>query len=345
MLAFLLLRATYDFSMGQETQNNAPDFDMTQVGFYDPLAYEKNEGEVNTEDAGKPGDQTKDDSPNQSETKSPEGDKPNNGQEAELTLGQEDVAKLREVLGSAGFKSVGDLVENWKEQRRLIPEMKSTINTYDARFSDLEARLAKVQEPPKAPPKEYTDEELATMMADKPKEYTQYLISQLTSALVENGPIKDIAKKVDVLGSVTVQSQSDRLLDDLRRDYPDFKNYEDQIDQALQAMGGSLKGIPSRPLVETIYENLKYKASIPTLQSEIDKLKAGDEKIDKDAKKASAIGNANGKTGPETNPEGKPDRSKETLKTPVGEIAREDLDLVYDPTGSYMATLKPAQPR
>ncbi|MGH7848955.1 MAG: hypothetical protein ACREOP_01525 [Thermodesulfobacteriota bacterium] len=325
--------------MEQKTEETASGFDMTDVGLYDPLTY-SSETEENT-DASETGDQTEDDSPNKG-SESPDGkEKPNKGQEEELKLGQEDVDKLRAVLDTAGFKTIDAFLENYAEQRRVIPELKHTLNSYDSKFADLEAKIETSKAPPKPPEKEYTDDELTTMIADKPKEFMAFMQGQLLKSLNESGLFKDISTQIGELKRETSFNRFDRMLDNIRRDNPDFGEYEPEIDKMLQSMGSSLKDIKSEPLVLTLYENLKYKRDMSALSETIKKLKNGEQIVDEQARKASKIGKSAGKGGGDPLEEkGPKDKQKETLKTPVGEIAREDLDLVYDPTGAYIASLK-----
>lgn len=353
-----------------QDKNGAAPFDPSSVGyvpqlgadFLDPLGL-VDEGADPKEDREDPavpfnlleeieeGDDKRDTSPKPNGKDQPanakaDGEDPDDGDGQDEELGE-----LDEFLAKHGFKTAKDLTENWDEQKKALPEAMRMINDLQQRLNERDQYIHQLitsgRQTESTPPEQKielpTGEKLTELIAEKPEKFVELLTSQITSAFAGSPQMKQIRDGLEALSKGHQENQAKDVLYNLRTAFSDFGDFEQEVNKTLHAIGrDGLAGTNSQPLLTVLYEHAKMKAFIPELINHVRKMQQGNEEVDEQAKKLAKTV----KGGPQHRKivPGKGDEpGKRTFKTRAGTLKAEDLDLLFDPAMSSLATI-PAKP-
>ena len=315
----------------QETKEEADEFYQTDTGLIDPFNV-GDESQEGNEDPEAKLEGTDQNLPPKEGSESPDdsGKESNNGQEGDPDEGQGDYEGLQEFLDTNGFKSIGDLKENYADKQRIANEQQSTLNTIEGKFAQMESRIDSLLETKKEEVQtpQLSDEQLTELLTEKPSEFLKVMSEAISSQIVNSKDMKDMRTSISSIQSESVLDRGHRVLNTLKTEFSDFKDYEPEIEKRIKNMGGDIRAMNGPALLLEIYKSVKLESMVREINKKKQKVDDGNGEVEDQAKKAAQLGKL--KAGKKPGGEKAKDDPLRKVKTPVGEIAKQDMDLLYD---------------
>lgn len=228
----------------------------------------------------------------------------------ETTAGDNGLGDIQPLLEKHGFSSFQDMYNSWLETKKDNSRTKNELSSATKMLQELQQSAQSKGEP------EPSEDDIANMIMSNPKGYEQYLAKKLRKEL----GIDQIAE-----GYKTLSAQN--ALNQLYSKHEDFREFQPEIEQELEAMGHDSASFASIGGLERVYELVKLRKFGKTVQG---KKKTADESRQEreiSARKAAGANISGNSTGESELQE------RSIVKHPIiGEVPEDDLNLVRTDT-------------